>query len=260
MNGYICVYRRSVPKDCEFRLTEASADSDCNLRKFLGEYLLPDRYYDWGDDPAFFAAKEFLGDVRRASWGVCRRDVRRRLIAGDLIVFFCAKQHPTKRQRWDYYYIGFGTVEHLICRRQLWTNEQFVDYRDFYNVLARVEGLFFIQKETFHPYHGDWEKRLQSPYIIFSDDPRLTHFNLVNPLHVATYMGNAIPEQWLSSRLGRSLESVLFEERGIQRRLRSSPTGYGHTFVNLRTSKGTTRPGRKMEGLRVALLKISREI
>ena len=54
------------------------------MREYLALYKLGmeqdgECYYDWGDDPSFFAAEEFLGDVNRASWGVCRRDVREKL-------------------------------------------------------------------------------------------------------------------------------------------------------------------------------------
>ena len=60
-------------------------------------------FYDWGDDPAFFAAEEFLGDVNPASCGVCRRDVREQLRNGDFVIFFCAK--ALEDRTWEYYYI-----------------------------------------------------------------------------------------------------------------------------------------------------------
>ena len=63
------------PSVREWRLTKPLADSDPLLSRFLNGYR--ENFWDWGDDPSFFAAEHRLGDVRRASWGVCRADVRK---------------------------------------------------------------------------------------------------------------------------------------------------------------------------------------
>ena len=74
MNAYVCTYRKITPPPADLKRTEQAAAKDPLLRKFLEGYEAS--CFDWGDDPSFFAAKYRLGDVRRASWGVCRRDVR----------------------------------------------------------------------------------------------------------------------------------------------------------------------------------------
>src|SRR6266849_6163783 len=113
------------------RQTNAAAKQDPLLRTFLEGY--DHSYYDWGDDPSFFAAQHRLGDVRRASWGVCRRDVREALGERDLVVFFCGCEDETRV--WRYYFVGFGTVRALVKRAVLWTDPVYAPYRKFYNVL-----------------------------------------------------------------------------------------------------------------------------
>ncbi len=257
MSGYICVYRHVIPDRNAWDKTHHAALSDPYLLKFLDNYKQNNCFFDWGDDPSFYAAQEFTGNVCNASWGVCRRNVRQRLKLGDLVIFFCAKPRILEFKAWDYYYIGFSTVRAKIDRNQLWTDDKFYCYRRFYNVLAKVRNGEFIQRETFHPYHPDWKERLKAAYILFERDKELSHFNLLNPLCVATYDGTRIPEKWLHSNAAVQLENSLFVERGIQRRLRSAPKGYGHTHINLTNQGKILRPGRTMEQLRKSLLDIS---
>jgi hypothetical protein len=88
MKAYACVYRQRRPTLAEMRRTREAAARDPLLRDFLDAYARGASYLDWGDDPAFFSAKQRLGDVRAASWGVCRRDVRAALCQGDFVAFF----------------------------------------------------------------------------------------------------------------------------------------------------------------------------
>jgi hypothetical protein len=156
-DGYICVYRRRIPTDAHWKKTRAAATSDRLLEQFLAQYN--DSFYDWGDDPAFYCATEITGDVNNASWGVCRRDVRENLKPDDVVVFFCAKPRLQSPSVVDYHYVGVGTVKAALPRRDLWTDSNLAVYRQFYNVLAELRGSSLIQKETFHPYHKNWEKR-----------------------------------------------------------------------------------------------------
>jgi hypothetical protein len=164
VKAYICTYLHRCPKVREWRLTKTLADTDPLLSKFLNGY--GENFWDWGDDPSFFAAEHRLGDVRRASWGVCRADVRKALSVGDLVVFFCARDAGSV---WRYHFVGFGIVKALISRNQLWTNPSYPDYRSFYNVLARLENGQLVQNETFHKYHLDWQHRAKAPYVIFDE-------------------------------------------------------------------------------------------
>jgi len=250
-NAFVCVYLRHLPTDSEWEKTSraASTSTDLSLKVFLAEYKQDDRYYDWGDDPAFFAAQEFMDDVRRASWGVCRPDVRSCIKPGDLVIFFCGKPCICDSKKWDYYYIGFGTVKVRVDGRwQIWEDNRFQPYRRFYNLLIAPasqtppanaddlldgpDGLTYVHKETFHPYHKNWRRRLCA-YIIFDENKQRTNFNLENPLHVATYLGDEKREEWNSDPLTRQLENMLFNKRKISRRLRTSRTGFAHQFIHL---------------------------
>ena len=117
MNGYVCVYRHAIPCRRYWLRTEPVATSNPGLRRFLDVYNDQGCFYDWGDDPSFFAASEMLGDVRKATWGVRRPDVRRRLKALDYVMFFCAKS--VRGPVWEHFYIGVGTVSLGLTRQTI---------------------------------------------------------------------------------------------------------------------------------------------
>jgi hypothetical protein len=256
MKAFACVYRNFNPPRTARSRTQQAAESDPRLRRFLEQYDEPDCFYDWGDDPSFFLAQEILGDVRRASWGVCRAPIRGTLGHDDFVAFFCAKQSRSQKSRWDYYYVGVGTIAEAVDRRQAQTQGSLGDYEAFYNILVRSEGR---HHETFHPYHEDWERRAAAPYIIFSSHSNRTKFELSAPLHVAMYSGGD-GETWFSDRSRRTaaLHSLLFEERRVVgRTLRSRNPYIAHPPLNLATGPGgRCRPGRDLLNLREALLKI----
>jgi len=251
VKAYVCTYLHRRPNFREWRLTETLAHTDPLLSRFLHGYR--ENFWDWGDDPSFFAAEHRLGDVRRASWGVCRADVRKALSEGDLVVFFCARDVGSV---WRYHFIGFGTVKALISRKELWTNPAYADYRSFYNVLARLENGQLVQNETFHKYHLDWQHRAKAPYVIF--DETASHFNFQDPHCVATWeKGAGLPEPWAADTRSRTLEQLLFIERGITRRLRTSPTLRAHTKLNLALDRRRVRPGRNLPNLVQALARLT---
>jgi hypothetical protein len=247
MNAYLCTYRSRKPSPRQLRLTEAAAKRDPLLQAFLASYN--DSYYDWGDDPSFFAAQHLLGDVRKASWGVCRRDVRDSLGIGDVVFFFCARH---VERAWHYHFVGFGTVRALVKRKALWTDAAYAPYRKFYNVLARLVGGRLVQSETFHDYHDNWSLRAKAPYVLF--DVAQSSFNLRSPHHVGTWeKGASTPETWFTDARSTRIEHLLFVERGIRRRLRTAKSGFGHAKLNLLRAGRTTRPGRTLPELTQAL-------
>ena len=173
MKAYVCVYRQPVV-DKYWQRTWDEADGTPKLKKYLRRYERRfrknkkgiGRFYDWGDDPSFFAAEEFLRDVRRATWGVCRPDVRKQIDKGDFVVFFCAQQQEDDRNLWKYYYIGLGTVGDRIDRRLIWEDPSLKGYKRFYNLLIDSTGR---QKEFIHKYHDDdWKERAEAPYMVFA--------------------------------------------------------------------------------------------
>jgi hypothetical protein len=237
---YVCVYRRHVPSQAEWHRTVERSPSDPRLAQFLGEYWQDDRYYDWGDDPAFFGAREAFGDPRRASWGVCRTDVRNAITVGDAVAFFCGKPavvvnrggHHVPSGPVEYFYVGCGTVQRLVRRQLLWRDESLVEYRGFFNVLARPGPDGELVNIEVFPRHEDWEHRAAAPVVFF--DPDTSWFDLDTPLHVGTYVPElGVPERWNSDAASRRLETLLFGD-GIGRRLRTSRTGYGHSKRVLR--------------------------
>ncbi|MGH9606328.1 MAG: hypothetical protein ACRD3N_11595 [Terracidiphilus sp.] len=249
MKAYLCTYRQRTPLLGELNAMSGASKGDDLLAKFLKEYQ--SSFYDWGDDPSFFAAKHMLHDVRSATWGVCRRDVRKELAEGDIVVFFCARQVKQKSE-WHYYFIGYGTVLEPVRRKDVWTKPRYAQFRSFYNVLANSQGR---QDETFHPYHKDWERRAASPYIIF--DPKRSVFNLDSPRRVAKWRKQDRQEIWETDVVTKKIERLLFTERGIMdRRLRTSQTRYAHAKLNLLWDGKRERPGRPVPELIEALGKL----
>jgi hypothetical protein len=239
---FVCVYRRHVPSRADWRQTFDRSRTDLRLTRFLAEYWRDDRYYDWGDDPAFFCAKDAFGDPRRASWAVCRRDVRNAVGIGDAVVFVVAKPAVAVNSRGnhlaagpvDYFYIGCGTANQLVDRHRLWFDERLLKYRDFYNALARPGPNGDLENIEVFPRHADWERRAAAPIVLF--DPETSQYNLDNPRHVAHFdPAVGVPERWNADPTSRRLETLLFGD-GRPRRLRTSHTGYGHAKRVLRPS------------------------
>ena len=269
MNAYVCVYRQPIVKRSDWNKTKREALSTPGLEEYLRRYNARFRkgkkklgyFYDWGDDPSFFAAEEFLCDVNKAGWGVCRPDVRGKLSRGDFIVFFCGQQQKADKRLWKYYYIGLGTVLEIIDRNCVWEEEQYASYSQFYNLLVDSEGNW---KEVIYPCHCDWRKRADAPYVLFDTSPLKTHFNLVNPLLVATYRNKGavdkgvMLEKWkLKNKRAKRINNLIPKRKG-GKKLSTSWTGYGHSLMNL--SKELKHDTRKLKNTRKALLKISNEI
>jgi hypothetical protein len=201
----------------------------------LQAYARPDAFLDWGDDPALYSASEICGDVRLASWGVCRRDLRANLKAGDVVLFFCAVRLS---ESWSYHLVGFETVMAVISRRDIWGSLLYARYRGYFNVLARPEGAGWAQAEVFHPWHSDWERRMAN-YVLFDPDPEKTTFRMFGAPKVATYQdGEGVPEKWSKSKLAQSVESLVFSNPQVTRRLRTSRIGFAHR--HLRVTEGAT--------------------
>lgn len=225
MKAFVCVYLHNDPPPNALRLTQASAQKDRVLQRFLAAYGQPNSVLDWGDDPGFFAASAIFGNPAKASWGVCRRDVRCQLASGDFILWFCARKNLMTKGSVDYYFVGCTTVAETITRVDLWTNPKYQPYQSFYNTLARPSGSGLIQHETIHPHHDDdWERRAKASYVLFDACPSLSAVNLSDPILVATKRAGDPRETWLSPSNSRvaQIESAIFSNLKISRRLRTS--------------------------------------
>ena len=134
MKLYLCVHRHVIPDRDELTRVRAAAEHDDAAAAYLRAYELPESYLDWGDDPAFFSATRTFNDSAKATWGICRRDVRNSLSMGDAVAFVCAKQQKTGG--WTYHFVGCGTVAALVDRHSLGEGTKWRSYRRFFNVLA----------------------------------------------------------------------------------------------------------------------------
>lgn len=234
MKAFVCVYLHGEPSTQAGKLNQEAANTDAHLQLFLNAYSQPDSFWDGGDDPGFFAASKVLKDPLKATWGVCRRDVRSQLSKGDFIIWFCARPDQNKSTV-NYYLIGCTTVADTINRFDLWTNSLYQQYRVFFNTLARPSGSELIQHETIHPFHTDWANRSTAPYILFDNNRSLSAVNLNNPTLVATKNAGSWQETWLSGSNPKvaKLENILFGNLQIERRLRTSHPNQPHRHIPL---------------------------
>ena len=213
MKFFICVYLHPILTNGGSKSPRREVSGNKALKEYLQRYENSykknkggiGRFYDWGDDPAFFAAEYFSKDINKATWGVCRPDVRKKLCEGDVVVFFCAQQQRDETT-WKYYYIGLGTVGEVVQpREKIWKMQRYAEYRKFFNLIINSMS---CHSETINP-HKDWAHRLASPYIVFDNDPERTHFNVTNPLLVAIYSESDI------ARKGKTLEHWMLEDERV---------------------------------------------
>jgi hypothetical protein len=93
LKAYVCVYRHTRPSPRDLERTRQGAENESLVARYLAAYQKEGSFLDWGDDPAFFCSQQLLKNTRRASWGVCRRDVRLTFDVGLLTL---------PRKLWDY--------------------------------------------------------------------------------------------------------------------------------------------------------------
>jgi hypothetical protein len=236
-NLYVCVYRRHVPGAGDWRQTVERSRDNPILARFLSEYWRDDRYFDWGDDPSFFGALDTFDDARRASWGVCRPNVREALVPGDGVAFFLLKPEVKINRRGtrvqigpaDYFYVGFGTVDQVVDRDVIWTDQRFGAYRTFFNALARPAGKAMENVEVF-PQHPDWTRRASAPVVLF--EPYGSSFDLHTPPRIGRYVPvEGFPERWSDDATSQTVQRLLFA--GRNRRLRTSDGGHPHPHLRL---------------------------
>jgi hypothetical protein len=231
VKAYLSVYRKPRVAAKFIQQTRRRVDETPHLAAFIDSFLQEASFLDWGDDPAFFAAQAILGDIRRASWGVCRRTLRAALQPGDLVIFFCTKQRAEQTGIWDYYFIGYGTIGSVLSRQDIWEREDCAPYRGFFNLLVRPQAGDFVQWEPFASWHKDWTKRMPN-YLLFDRRPGMTEFGLSDALRVASYNGEP-PERWIREPLPNRLFEITLGRCQNRRGLRTSTTGFAHPHVRL---------------------------
>jgi hypothetical protein len=249
MQGFIVVYQHSFRSDKLKQQTLNRNQGNQLVEKYLKAFSDDDSYLDWADDPSFFCAQEMMGDIRQASWGICRRDVRNQLHPGDLVVFFCGKQNLQELKEWKYYFVGFGTVKETLSREEIWQNDKFFPYRDFYNILAHPKNGQLMQHEIIGKGHDDWRNRLKAPYIIFDSDPKCTHFNLADPLEVAVKKPDKLLEDWLDRPKVNELRNILLLQFGNKRHLRINNFRRPHRHIAIHKTEPKEKTAKLMTDL-----------
>jgi hypothetical protein len=148
-NVFICVYRHLEPNKKKIREIKEASFKTPLLNTFLETYHNDNNFYDWGDDPSFFAAKNYLGNEKFATWGVCRANVRRQLKQDDIVIFICGKEY---NKCWDYYFIGYYAYKYgyptpVQKEINLLTSSQLaIDY-NYKKNNTKVQAAIFLKKE-----------------------------------------------------------------------------------------------------------------
>ena len=97
---------------------------------FKKSVRLQDWPYDNGDDPSFYAARKFGGQL---SWGICRQDVRNKLCPGDIVVFFSFRKFKETGHS-EYRLCALTTVERSVSQIDLWRDNSLRSYRRYFNL------------------------------------------------------------------------------------------------------------------------------
>ena len=137
---------------------EGYGTGDCRLSyKPLSDALdRNDWPYDTGDDPSFFSADRFGGNV---TWGICRQQIRNRLNPGDIIIFFSFRKQSSHNAM-EYSLCAVATVARKVKQTDIWTDPSLRVYRRYLNLLIRPTKR--AAWEHFEPglpnraWHKDW--------------------------------------------------------------------------------------------------------
>jgi len=228
--------------------------------------------YDNGDDPSFYAARKFGGQI---SWGICRQDVRNKLRPGDMVVFFSFRKFKETGDS-EYRLCALATVDGKVSQVDVWQNETLAIYRKYFNLLIRPHGSN-NGWEHFEPtlqgsrLHHDWLwrmarhkafrkkdfKKLEATdrleqgasvrgrpvvvaknYVLFSSDPAETHI-LAKPPVIAWHSKGKPAEEWNRDDFSQAVRRLTLEAaaraNGRERslRIRNSQRAHRHVVFEL---------------------------
>jgi hypothetical protein len=230
--------------------------------------------YDGGDDPSFYAARKFGGQL---SWGVCRQDVRNNLRPNDIVVFFSFKKFEDTGDS-EYSLCAVATVERKVSQMEVWQDHHLRLYRKYFNLLIRPSRSVHLGWEHFEPTsqaHDDWLWRIADHdrlrkenfkaiqktdflerettvrgnpvviarnYILFSVDPQKTHV-LFNPPVVAWHSKGRAAEEWNQDKFSQAVRRLTLRvaERANGRwrslRIRNSQRAHRHIVFEMSPSE-----------------------
>lgn len=233
--------------------------------------------YDNGDDPSFYAARKFGGQL---SWGICRQDVRNRLRCGDIVVFFSFRKFKGTGDS-EYRLCALATVDRKVRQSDISRDNTLKTYRKYFNLLIRPSGSRHGAWEHFEPtldgsrLHHDWLwrmaehqgfrkkdfKKLQKTdrlvqgaavrgrsvilarnYVLFSSDVVETHI-LSKPPVIAWHSKGQAAEEWNQDKFSQAVKrltlDVAAQANGRTRslRIRNSQRAHRHIVFQLPRSK-----------------------
>jgi hypothetical protein len=229
--------------------------------------------YDNGDDPSFYAARKFGGQL---SWGICRQDVRNRLRRGDIVVFFSFRNFKETGDS-EYRLCALATVDRRVSQIDIWQDKGLEIYRKYFNLLIRPLRAGHEAWEHFEPtldgsrLHRDWlwrmaehqgfrkkdfkklqdTDRLESAatirgrsaviarnYVLFSGDAAKTHILSKPPVMAWHSRGNPA-EEWNRDKFSQVVRRLTLDvaERANGRRrslrIRNSQRAHRHIVFEL---------------------------
>ena len=229
--------------------------------------------YDNGDDPSFYAARKFGGQL---SWGICRQDVRNRLRCGDIVVFFSFRKFKETGDS-EYRLCALATVERKVSQSDIWQDNSLKTYRKYFNLLIRPSRSRHGAWEHFEPtldgsrLHHDWLwrmahhqgfrkkdfKKLQATdrlepgaavrdrsvilarnYVLFSCDAVETHI-LSKPPVIAWHSKGQPAEEWNQDKFSQAVKRLTLDianhSNGRRRslRIRNSQRAHRHIVFEL---------------------------
>lgn len=196
--------------------------------------------YDRGDDPSFFARLNEAKKPGPLTWGICRGDVRNRIMKGDVVVFFSKRGAQNND---EYSLSAIVTVEAKIKHTEVLNPK--TGFRNYYNLLIRPTG-HHNRWEHFEPPqngprgHSDWiwriverrglsrgglvrieragffndrttvngqrlMKSIASNYVVFSNNQRLS-FILGEPIPIARRNNDMPIEKWYANNLSGEIK------------------------------------------------------
>jgi hypothetical protein len=244
---YIIVYNHPSLDDLKVTTVENYKTSE-----FLNEYK--NWHYDVGDDPAFFCAKKYNSNV---TWGICRPDVRNNIKTDDVVVFFCFNGEQSK-----YYFVGFATVKQIIRQTDIWSNNDFSVFQEYFNLLIRKMNKKW---EHFEPLfnkkglHKNWLSRLgarcpkdsftiknsalltefsiNENYVIFNSEDKYQRI-LNHPIHVANWEKGKKKEVWGTDTNCNVIYNYIFSKTTrVSLRIHERNSAHRHIKINMTSDK-----------------------
>lgn len=275
---YITPFRSRLPEKYQTANRRALSESTQALR--AGTWP-----YDFGDDPAFYSARAQRGPV---TWGVCRRDVRRAVQPGHVLLFFSVEEE--KHNNFIYKFCALLTVKQKIRQTDIWKTEALNSNRQFRryeNLLIRPTKDSWRQSEPGLPqreWHKDWLSRLtfkdsdtiefrqaqengfltnqqaerfvDRNYIIFSNAPEAS-FICEYPQAIASCGGNGMVESWVDSPFANKLKSFTVDHTRGNLRTRNKQRAHRHSKWLLEQSELQDWRGGFVEWLRKRVSEIT---